>query len=700
MLAPLVVPLMFVAFVLQMRYLFWPMIDLMGDIFDLVRDFGALSLDAMDLMAYLIETRRWSHFPGSSLITPTGIQLLSLGAFVAFLAYLTASHPAFLPTRQSLQDLLDEAVRKIQETEDRLLDVQRFTDNLQAQYAELQSQNKRLQGQNERVNAENDRIRDDKNEHAAMVCALRDEIEAMESRENRLELSLRVARISLRDAERNADGLEQARKAADDKASRLTEELEKSRKRTVTARRVTKHSREEPDHTECVKSAAIQADQVDKLQKALEALQVDQQECLRRQASETSGLREALVDKEENHQALKQQVESLTVSNKDYQSRIDELEDSLAQKDASLQEAQAEILELSEQVEDHSAALKGQVESLTISIDDCQSQISQLEESLAASKACEQQAQATILDLKEQVEELSAAKGAAADLESVKVKSQRDEMDVSAAMMVDNPADGDQSKEIADLQVHVRQLQAALDQAQVALSAARPVGEEMDSVRHECDHSRCQQREVEQDGNLAKLQAISSAQEKKISELGRMVRELEFRLQGNSATATASPEAVSQEAAKLRKEKADNLARGRRDPKKEIKELEESLRAKNLELKELASELQGEKRAAATRVESVIREKMAGAKKAVEELKGERDRSRANNVTLLKRAVDAEAALEECQRQRERSMAEAGRLMGELRVAQGGAGTENPKKRELEEGEEGLRPSKVSRSDL
>lgn len=651
---------MFVAIVLFMRYLLEDTIDLVGDIV-------ALTIDTTDFVAHQVSTG-YTQFPWSSIITPISIQLLSVGGFVALLAYLTASRP-LLPTRQSLQDLLDEAVRKTQETEDKLLNSQRFTEKLQALYEDLLSQNKRLQVEKEQVIAEKDSTGKEIAESAKKIENLTTDLEVAESLNRRLERSRFTAQFSLQVAEKNADRLEQARKAADDKASKLTEELVKAEKLAVTAPRVTKQSREILDHTDCTKKAASLADQVDALQKALKTLQDDQDNYLRRQATETSALREALAEKEENHQALKKQVESLTIG-----------------------------------------------------INDRQVMISQLEESLAAKEACLQQAQADILDLTEQVEELNAAKGVEADLESVKVKSQRDEieqlngevvalkaaydarevelMDASAAaMIVDNAAVEIQSKEIADLQDNVRQLQAALDQAQVALSAARPEGEEMDLEVHECDHTRCQQRELEQDGNLAKLQATSLAQEKKISELARQVREQEFRMQGNQATTTASPEAVSLEAAKLRKEKADNLARARRDSKKETKELEDSLRAKNLELKELASELQVEKLAAATRVESAIRERMAGAKKALEEMKVERDRSRTNNSSLLQRAVEAETALAECQGQRERSVAEAGRLMGQLVVVQGGAGASNSKKREMEEEEGDPRPSKISRPD-
>lgn len=635
---------------------------------DLVGDIAALALDAFDFAAH--HFNMWYPQFRSSLITRISLQLLPLVGFVAFLAYLTISHaPLGLPTRRSVQDLLDEAARKIQEAADQLLDAQRFRDNLQSLYAELQLQSKQLEVDNEQAKAEIGNCKKMVAEHANRIETLTTALEAAESRSRQLERKRVTAQFSLQVAERNANRSEQARKAADDKASKLTEDLTQAEKRAVAAHRATKQLRVSSNHTDCVKKAAAQDEQVEALQKALKNLQDARAEDLQRQATESSALREALVEKEENHHALKKQVESLTVG-----------------------------------------------------INDRQLRISQLEESLAAKEACLQQAQADILDLKEQVEELTSANGAAADLERVKVESQRVEivrlngeivalraaydareaelMDASAApMQVDNAAVEIQSKEIADLKDTVEALQAALDQAQVALSAARPEGEEMDLEAHECDHTQCQRREFEQDSSLARLQATSTSQEKKILELERQVREQTFREQGDNATVATRSAGACEDASKPRKEKADNLARARQNPRKGIKELEDSLRAKDLELKELASQLQGEKLAAATRVESAIREKMAGVQKALAEMKTERDRSRGNNSLLQSRALEAETALAECLKQRERSVAEAGRLMGELRALQGGAGASNSKKRENED-EGGPRPSKISRSDF
>lgn len=753
-------PVIFVVIVLFMRYF------LEGTI-DLVEDIVALTLDAIDLVAYHLKTG-YLQFPGLSIVTLINLQLLPLGGFVAFLVYLTASHPRLaLPTRQSLQDLLDQAVRKVQETEDRLLNAQCFTENLQARYDELESQNKRLQVENEQANAEKDSIRKDTAEHAKEIENLKTDLAVAESLNRRLERKRFIVQFSLQVAERNADRLKQAHNAAEDKASKLTEELEKAKKRAVTVRRVTKQLREDPDHTDCLKNAASQADRVDALQKALKTLQSDQDNNLRRQASETSALREALVEKEENHQALKKQVESLMndtedrqleisqleesltakeaclqqaqadiLDFEDRQVKINQLEESLTVKEACLQQAQADILDLTEQVEGLNAAkdAAADLESVKLKrernkIDQLHGEVVVLKESLIAKDACLQQAQADILDLTEQVEELNAAKGATGDLESVKMKSQRDEIDrlhgevvalkaaydsreaelmdaSAAAMSVDNPADEIQPKEIANLQDNIKELQAALDQAHVNLSAARPVSDEMDLVSHECDHTRCQQRERQQDSNLAKVQAISSAQEKKISELERQVREQRFWTQGNPATIPASPASpaspgvMSQEAAKLRKAKADSLGRAGRDAEKKIKELEDSLRAKDMELNELTARIQREIQAATMRVENTIREKLAGARKVLEEMKTERDRCRANNSTLLQRIQEAGTALAECQRQRDQSVAEAGRLMGELRVVQGGAGASNTKKREIEKEEGDSRPPKINRPDV
>ena len=119
-----------------------------------------------------------------------------------------------------------------------------------------------------------------------------------------------------------------------------------------------------------------------------------------------------------------------------------------------------------------------------------------------------------------------------------------------------------------------------------------------------------------------------------------------------------------------------------------------------MEMKELTARLQREILAATTRVESTIQEKLAGARKFVEEMKTERDRCRANNSVLLQRVLEADTALAECQRQRDLSVAEAGRLMGELRVAQGDTGASNTKQREIAEGEGEAKPPKISRPDV
>lgn len=162
-------PVIFVAIVLFMRYFFEGTIDLIGDIV-------ALTLDAIDLVAYHFETG-YLQFPGLSIVTLISLQLLPLGGFVAFLAYLTASYPPLaLPTRQSLQDLLDEAVRKVQETGDRLLNAQRFTEDLQALYGELESQNKRLQVEKEQVNAEKDSVEKEIAEHARKIENLKTDL--------------------------------------------------------------------------------------------------------------------------------------------------------------------------------------------------------------------------------------------------------------------------------------------------------------------------------------------------------------------------------------------------------------------------------------------------------------------------------------------------------------------------------------------
>ena len=115
------------------------------------------------------------------------------------------------------------------------------------------------------------------------------------------------------------------------------------------------------------------------MQKALKTLQSDQDNYLRRQAAETSALREALVEKEENHQALKKQVESLTIDTEDRQLEISQPEESLTAKEAFLHQAEADILDF----------------------EDRQVQISQLEESLIAKEACLQQDQAEILDFED-----------------------------------------------------------------------------------------------------------------------------------------------------------------------------------------------------------------------------------------------------------------------------------------------------------
>ena len=191
----------------------------------------ALTFDAIDLVAYHIKTG-YMQFSGLSIVTRISLQLLPLGGFVAFLVYLTASHPRLaLPARQSLQDHLDEAVRKVQETEDRLLNAHRFTENLQARYDELESQNKRLQVENKQANAEKNSNTEEIAEHAKEIKNLETDLAVADSLNRRLERKRFTLQFSLQVAERNADQLKQARNAAEDKASKLTEELEKAKKR-------------------------------------------------------------------------------------------------------------------------------------------------------------------------------------------------------------------------------------------------------------------------------------------------------------------------------------------------------------------------------------------------------------------------------------------------------------------------------------
>lgn len=839
------VPVGFVSIILFCRY-YETFVGLTEKTISFVEDIVALAFDATDLVVSPFRTG-YTHSPWSNIIsTWTILQLLCLGCFVVVLIRLSKSHP--LPrTRQSLEDLLDEKSRKFRATEVNLLGWQSFGERMLASNKELQEQNNRLQREKEQVIAEKDHKEREIAHSEEKIEHLTIDLDVANHDKRRLEKSRFTAAFSLQVAEKNADRWEQAYKAADEKVCNLTQETIKAKKRAAIASTKAKQSHEAPDHTDCLKTAASLHDQVAAQQKALKSVQGDQDDRLRKQASEIRRLREGLVGKVENQKALHQQIEflkaeidkretrfsllqnslneygemvhdfqakirdlenstatqnasqqqtntpdlteslaakdaslqkaraeiqgleksltakdsnlrqaqannlslagSLTAKNNDIQlvlAHIRTLEESLAAKDRNFQQAQAEIQGLKESLagrpqvkadtisgkeaeevgkEGKYQSLRKEIETLTVQINDRQAKLSRAEASLVEKNTALQDAQTKIMDLQDQVNESNAAEGEAANPETAMnpetatEERQRHEIErlnreVSTLKAAQDsreaePMDGDmevdddsiierQSKEIADLQETIQGLRADL-------AAARSEAEEMEVEAHECDHTGCQQREAEQDIKFAQVRGRSLILEKQVSTLAAQVREKDFQMQNlrasikasPPATTTASPDAtagpnraaMNMEIAKLRAANADNLARAKRESQR-AKQLEDNLRAKSLELKEVSQELESEKVAASTRVEGAIREKLVGANRAFDEMKAERDRCRANNADLLKRATEAEKALAESQRLRHQSGAETVRLAGEVAAVPGSVAAANPKKRELEEGEE------------
>lgn len=687
------VPIGFVAAVIFIRYC----LELVIDGIEVIVDF---TLDLIDLVIYVLTTKQldfpWWNVPGLSHIISIAIQLLFLGVFVAFLAYLTASRRKdFLPTRQNLQDLLDRALQKDQEKENRLLILQRSADKFEGLYGAVQWQNKRLQAENEQLNRT-------KGSFEPKIAKLQDDLKNNRIRHRSLAQSFDSAQDSLRVAERNADRSEQARKAAENKALKLTEELVNAQRPVVPLPKVTNDSRKKSDHTKCIQSAARQADRVEALQKSLVDLQAVQQDSLRRHATEISALQQhtepdhteclnaaasqtcradelqkevlnlqgqqqgllqiratetstfqnAFTAEQQSRQVFQNQAALLTMSIQDHQSRLSQLEASLANKHASLIDAHAKIQDMSNQ-----AVQLAATKAATTDLD----KISQLERDLEKKDLNLQEAQTKVMNLKDQVDEFQAA----------------------AAMTVDNPAVESQSKEIADLKAQVSGLQAALGQAQ-------PVGKGKEVDRHQCDHSGCHQREVAQDSRAAKLQANIDFQVKRISDLEGRVREQEFNLQNTSGI--GSSRAASVAVPPPRNERPGNSAR------KVIQELQDSLRRKDMELKDLAEQLRIDRLAATTRVEEGVREQVAAYKKAMEDMKEQRDRTRSNNSSLMQRNTHAETALTQLEGQRDDAVAETGRLTGELYRVVGGGNVSGPRKRGMDGEEEGQRPSKVGRT--
>lgn len=614
------------------------------DAYEYVLDAVALVLDTADLVVYYVTSGYYvmsGYTPFLWRLLSSRVSLFLLGGLIAFLWFQSSCN--------ILQGLLVEAVETKESVEDELV-------NRKLSAEESQRLNKELQARNEQLQKEKKHISEMK------TYGDKNLIQSYKIIKN-LKMELLVA--------------EEANRIFTDPQLKAAFSMEKSVKREkwwLTPSRKTKQSNKTPNYVDCDWESDSTESEVDMLQDSLKAktalLQQAQKEisglkeslavkeaCLQKTQADTllHGQTENLVN-EEKFKALNKQIESLTNEMKDRQMRFRQMEESLASKDKSLQDAAAENLDLSDQVEDFKAA---------------QAEASNLEEALASKDSQLQEAAATNMDLSDQVEALKAAQAEASTLEATKLESQRCDIErlnkqvlelqrahasreteltdtLSNAMVVDNVTVETQSKEIAGLQEQIRQLQAALDDASRSPNDARLEGEEMDLEVHECDHGQC-------DSQIAKLNAIVSSQEKQISALAIQLQEQEFRTRSPQTATTAgapvttadSLEPMRLELAKLQKEKADKTALANIT----IRELKTSLRANESKLKEVVAELQVEKVAAATRVESTIRERTAETKKALEDMRKDRDRCRTNNATLLKRAAEVEAALAECRRQ-------------------------------------------------
>lgn len=783
-------------------------IDFVGDTVDMALDIAKAMLASFSTVD--------AHSSSSSLTTPSSIiQLLLLLCLVLVLAMLSARNKP-LPTRQSLQDLLDETSRKFRETEGTLRDWQSYGENQLRLNKELQKQNERLQSEKEQIIAE--KVSKDKEiaDSAEKIEHLTIDLDQARMSIHNLEKSRFTARFSLKVATEKAERWEQACGVAEDKLSKLKQRINKSKSQRAADHVDTLPKALEPVQNDPDDRFRQQSTQICALQQALDQqaasfkIELDNRQAKldqlgkrltdfgselgeveasvetlekskatentpAQQGPDTLASEKLLADKDADLQAARAKIveletlqattnnslgqtearahsleTSLDTTNTSLQQTRAELQsskESLAQKDSSLQDTQAEIMELKDQAEELRKQgthhdLHQQIALLTRHVNDRQAKIQQAEQAVADKDTALRDSQEEVMNLKDQVEDLTAAHRQVrdrADKAAAKVQSQHHEIlslnqqlsDLAArharqaaqmhasdnAMALDHPVVERLTKEIANHQEQIQRLQTALDGARTELSAAKSDADGMDVEDHHCDHSHCRRRELQQDSDLAKVQGDWMARGKKIAVLEKQARELNFQMQNLRASPTKSPQVsdtanpdtlatasrseMNMQIAKLRTINADNLARADREVKK-AKGLVEKLRVKDLECKELTEQLQREKVAASTRIEDAIRERIGGAKKAFEEMKMERDRCRANNSTLLTRAEKAEKALAECQMQREHPEEENEKLAEEAPAVQADESAANPRKRgrETEEGEESgaSRPAKIGRS--
>lgn len=760
----MIIPLGFMAVVIIGRYY--------AEVIDFVGNTVAMALDIAEVVIAPFSTEG-THSSSSSLTTTWSIiQLLLLVCLVVFLAILSARHTP-QPTRQSLQDLLDETSRKFRVTEGTLRDWQSYGENQLRSNKELREQIKRLEAEKAQVIAE--KVSKDKEiaESAEKIEHLTIDLDEAKSINRRLDNSRYIARHSLQVATARADRCEQAWKAAEDQISMLMARLDKPKKQDGSDNRVRQQATEiralredlaekEKSHqardqeiesmrTKFENSQARNRKQLDELksfgsslgqaQAAVEALEISmatQKAAAQLAAKDLDGARARILELERSLDTTK---ESLRQTRAESQ----ESKDSLAEKDSSLQDAQATIMDLNDQVAELRLANQHQdlvqrIQLQTRQLSDSQAKGQRDEQALADKDASLRDSQEEVMNLKEQVEDLTAAKSQAANRAKVTKENHRREIEILSreiftltagrnaqqaeqtdasanAMAVDDPVVEHLKTEVADHQERIKQLQTALDGAQTELRAAKANAGAMEAVDHRCDHTGCQQKESLQAAKFGKVHGDWMARGLRVATLEQQVQEQGLQIQNLRASTTTSPPVsntaspdtltpasrseMSMQIAKLRTDSADHLVRARRELRKAI-ELEGKLREKSLECKELAAQLAREKVAASTRIEGAIREKIVGAKRALEEMKVERDRSRATNSTLLTRAEKAEKALAECQMQREHPGEEAEKLVGEATAVQADASAANPRKRGMdsEEGEEewgASRAAKVSK---
>lgn len=373
-----------------------------SEVVGFVSDAVAIALDIADIVASLFQNGD-THSPWSSFTTTgTIIQVLSLVCFMAFLGVLSACRSP-QPTRQSLEDLLDETVQKFRVTEATLRNWQSFGEQVHASCNELRKQNEVLQLEKAQLIAEKDGKAKGFAESAEKIEDLTINLEEARTRNRDYEQHLHTGRLSLKRVRQRADKWEQACQAAEDEVSKLTEEVVAATKRASTAPTETEQSRARPDHTDCMTKAASLTDQVDAQQATIRLQREDlaKKEKKARELLQLAASYKKTIDQKQAK--INEQYESLT----SYASLVSQSQASIAaweeagatnnaspQQEANTLESTRSLAAKDAELEEAQTAIQGLEDSLTargISLQQSQARIQELEESLATmEQACQQ----------------------------------------------------------------------------------------------------------------------------------------------------------------------------------------------------------------------------------------------------------------------------------------------------------------------